>query len=146
MKALWNLVSGIPSPVIFLDAPKLDSVGFRWAPASFFGVNESSTFGKLSVERQKNPTKLTREGPRIKHDGFIFPAGLGDIISGHKISQFEFHDGEGNIYWLQFISKMLKQLLGEAFQRTIEDKSRTYKLTLDNLQVDLFKRQVVLIV
>jgi hypothetical protein len=97
----------------------------------------------LSIERQTDPTKLTQEGLRITHDGFTFPVDLGDIIARHK---FEFHDGKGNIYWVEFRSEMLKELLGEALQRTIEDKSRIYKLTPDDLQVDLFQRQVFLIV
>jgi hypothetical protein len=48
MKALWSLVSNIPSSLIFLDAPKLPQPGFRWAPATLFGLNDSGgTFGKI---------------------------------------------------------------------------------------------------
>jgi hypothetical protein len=146
MRVVWGLISNIPSQIVFLDAPKLTQKGFRWAPASFFGLTESNKFGKMSMTRQTEPSTLTEEGLMIKHDGFIFPIGLGAIISEYKITQFEFLDDEGNIYWVECTSKMLKQLLAEAFQGTIEDQSRIYKLTLDELEVDMSQSRVALVV
>jgi hypothetical protein len=42
MQKVWELIAarmkGLPSQIIFLDDPKIDKVGWRWAPRSLLHV------------------------------------------------------------------------------------------------------------
>ena len=73
MQMVWTLMprvqNGIPRNIIYWVAPRLETAGFRWAPATF--LNPLSTNFSLSVmEDAENPGTLTERGVCVSYPGY----------------------------------------------------------------------------
>ena len=119
MERVWDLLSDIPQDVIFLDAPKLSSKGFRWAPATLrMPTGTENLFSQLFWEMDKPAGLRSNDGLKVEFDGFLFRPldgvpSLGDLIAKNKLAEYKFTDQFGNFYTSELLTNEIKIRLSE---------------------------------
>ena len=113
------IVSDIPQDVIFLDASRLSSKGFRWAPATLrMPIGTENLFSQLFWEMDKSAGLRGNDGLRVEFYGFLFKysdgvPSFGDLIAKEKLAEYKFTDQSGNFYTSQSLTNEFKIGLSE---------------------------------
>ena len=119
MERVWGLLSDIPQDVIFLDAPRLSSKGFRWAPATLrMPTGTENLFSQLFWEMSKPAGLRSDNGLQVNFDGFLFKCSggipsFGDLIAKEKLAEYQFIDQFGNFYTGELLTNEIKTWLSE---------------------------------
>jgi hypothetical protein len=78
MEDIYRSLSSPPQDILFVDSPRLTSLGYRWAPATFL---KRDTMRSTAVEE---PATILEEGLKVCKDCVVFTDGL--QISEHSES------------------------------------------------------------
>ena len=119
MERVWDLLSDIPQDIIFLDAPRLSSKGFRWASATLrMPTGTENLFSQPFWEMDKPAGLRGNDGLKVEFDGFLFKysdgvPSLGDLIAKEKLAEYKFTDQFGNLYTSELLTKQIKIRLSE---------------------------------